>query len=146
MNKVGVVLFALLALFSCIEKQSKNTEKLKIKPNIENDTIVIKEKTAIMYEPTDKAIEKWKKEVGEEDFYIGADDYLFYLNESYKYLESKHLKILKTKNNKTLEFVSANETKTIIQLNNESEIWGIYFFDPKQKPKGMNWKWIRIIF
>ena len=125
MKKFTIILLVFSTLFSC----KKNIEKK------ETNTITIEKSTVIIYEPTNKAIEKHKKEVGEEDFYIGAGDYMFYLNESNKYLELQKAKILIIKNDKILKFISADNSETIIKLNDEKEIWGIYFFDPKQKPK-----------
>lgn len=113
------------------EKLSEKKTLQKVK----NDTLVIENRSAIIYEPTDERINKLKKEVGEEDFYIAADDYLFYLNDSYKYLESQKMKIVMTKNDKVLKFILADKSITTIKLDLEKEIWGIYLFDPKQKPK-----------
>jgi len=129
MNKVVLVLASFFTLFSCNKMQCQKVKK------INTDTITIKNTTAISFMPTDNAIEKQKKEIGKEAFYVGADDYLYYMNETDKYLKSKKINIVTIKNNKILKFVSANKTVTIINLKNESEIWGIYLFDPKQKPK-----------
>jgi hypothetical protein len=118
-----------------VELQNVKISKSNILVKSKNDTLVIENTSAIIYEPTDERINKLKKEVGEEDFYIAADDYLFYLNESNKYLESQKIQIVMTKSNKVLKFISADKSVTIIKLDLEKEIWGIYLFDPKQKPK-----------
>ncbi len=99
-----------------------------------NDTLIIKNRSAIIYEPTDKMIESVKKN-NLEDFYTSADDYLFYINESNKYLKSQNIEVVMTKCDKVLKFISFDKNETIIKLNLEKEIWGIYLFDPKQKPK-----------
>lgn len=112
-------------------KKNGNTETLKI----EVDTIVIKSQIAIIIEPTDKQIEKRKKEVGEEDFYIGADDYMFYLNESSETFRKNKLEVLNIKNGKILNFQLENGNNAILELNDEDELWQIYLFDPKLKPK-----------
>ncbi|WP_310381808.1 hypothetical protein [Flavobacterium sp.] len=156
MKKSALIIFLILSLISCnqkeeqplretnnqngilekhIELQNGKISKNKIFEKNENDTLTIKNTSAIIYEPTGKSIEKRKKEVGEEDFYIGADDYLFYLNDSNKYLESQKIKIVMTKSDKVLKFISTDKSVTIIKLELEKEIWGIYLFDPKQKPK-----------
>jgi hypothetical protein len=112
-------------------KKIGNTETSKDKI----DTIVIKNQTAIIIEPTDKQIEKRKKEVGEEDFYIGADDYMWYLNESTETFRKNKLNVLNIKNGKTIKFEMENGNNAILELNGEDELWQIYLFDPKLKPK-----------
>ncbi|WP_281635804.1 hypothetical protein [Flavobacterium marginilacus] len=99
------------------------------------DTIVVKNQTAIIIEPTDKQIEKRKKEVGEEDFYIGADDYMWYLNESTETFRKNKLNVLNIKNGKTIKFEMENGNNAILELNGQDELWQIYLFDPKLKPK-----------
>lgn len=155
MKIIALITFIVLSFISCNEKDKKSLKesnnqnsiqkkiellnvkmsKSKILVKSNNDTLVIENRSAVIYEPTDIRINKLKKEGGEEDFYTAADDYLFYLNQSNKYLESKKIKIVMTKSNKVLKFISIDKSVTIIKLDLESEIWGIYLFDPKQKPK-----------
>lgn len=156
MKKSALITFIMLFQISCnqkveqsvtdtnnqngIHKKNVELQNEEISENIisiksKNDTLVIENRCAIIYEPTEKNIKKRKKEVGEENFYIGADDYLFYLNESNKYLESQKIKIVLTKNNKVLKFISTDNSVIIINLELEKEIWGIYLFDSNQKPK-----------
>lgn len=131
MKKV-TILFTLFTLFSCNKKENQNVENLKKNQTVlkennqtkiekklqknhsiksENDTLIIENKTALIFEPTDKSIVKRKKEIGEEDFYIGADDYMWYLNESNKYLETRKIKILFVKNDKILKFIEKNKKR-----------------------------------
>ena len=153
MKKYKLILFALFILISCNRKENhseENQESAKSTSNkkIENrkventgttknvtDTITVKSPLAIIIEPTDKQIEKRKKEVGEEDFYIGADDYMFYLNESTKTFNKNKLKVLNIKNDKIIKFEMETGNNAILELNGEDELWKIYLFDPKLKPK-----------
>ena len=113
---------------------NKKTDNAEISKN-RIDTIVIKNQTAIIIEPTDKQIEKRKKEVGEEDFYIGADDYMWYLNESTETFRKNKLNVLNIKNGKIIKFEMENGNNAILELSGEEELWQIYLFDPKLKPK-----------
>ncbi|WP_281299164.1 hypothetical protein [Flavobacterium limnophilum] len=113
---------------------NKKTDNAEISKN-RIDTIVIKNQTAIIIEPTDKQIEKRKKEVGEEDFYIGTDDYMWYLNESTEAFRKNKLNVLKIKNGKIIKFEMENGNNAILELSGEDELWQIYLFDPKLKPK-----------
>ena len=156
MKKNNIILLTLFILFSCNKNENQNLENLKknqtvLKENVktkiaqnslknhskkkENDTLIVENKIALIFEPTDKSIVRRKNEIGEEDFYIGADDYMWYLNESNKYLETQKIKIQFVKNDKVLKFIEEDKNETIIKLTNENELWGIYLFDPKQKPK-----------
>jgi hypothetical protein len=114
--------------------ENKKNDNAEISKN-RIDTILVKNQTAIIIEPTDKQIEKRKKEVGEEDFYIGADDYMWYLNQSTETFRINKLNVLKIKNGKTIKFEMENGNNAILELNGEDELWQIYLFDPKLKPK-----------
>jgi len=151
MRKHLLLLFSLLMIVSCNESKKRIDKKLE--KNIQNpiiskthesnilltskntDTLVIRSKCALVYEPTEKNIEKRKKEVGEEDFYVGADDFLFYIYESTEFLKSKNVSIVTTEKDKILKFVSNNGRVVIKNLNSEKEMFGIYLFDPRKEPQ-----------
>ncbi|HJS01701.1 MAG TPA: hypothetical protein VJ780_12280 [Flavobacterium sp.] len=153
MKKCILILCCFLIIVSCNENKKKVVEKSNIVksivvskfnssnnliPKVNSDTLIIKSKCAIIYESTEKNIEKRKKEIGEEKFYLGADDFLFYLNEANEYLESKEIKIITTENDKILKFVSDNKKVTIINLDLEKDMVGVYLFNSKQAPKKIN--------
>jgi hypothetical protein len=73
--------------------ENKPSENIRISKYI-IDTLIIKSKSAVIVEPSESNIEKRKKEVGEENFCIGADDYLFYHNESINFLDKQEIKIV----------------------------------------------------
>ena len=100
-----------------------------------SDTLTIARKAAVFYSPDSIQIAKRKKEIGEDDFYVGADDYLYYLNISYTFLDSVKLPILDAKDKKYLKFIRDNKSQTIIRLDTLPELWGIYFFNPGKKEK-----------
>ena len=147
------VLLALFTLISCnqtvnqkeenlnsittISEKKVSTKKINNTKSSKNgiDTVVIKNQTAIIIEPTDKQIEKRKREIGEEDFYIGADDYMWYLNESTETFRKNKLNVLNIKNGKIIKFEMENGNNAILELNGKDELWQIYLFDPKLKPK-----------
>ena len=148
MKKYKSILFALFTIISCNQKENHSEENLKGAKTIENrkventessknviDTISVKSQIAIIIEPTEMQIEKRKKEVGEEDFYIGADDYMFYINESTKTFNKNKLKVLNIKNDKIINFEFENGNNAILELNEQGELWKVYLFDPKLKPK-----------
>ena len=148
MKTLKFVSFLLLAIASCSIKNDKTETKFqntlsdslsKVNSTIttfsNNDTLIVDKNAAIFYSPDSTQIAKRKKEIGEEDFYIGADDYLNYMHTSHDFLESSKLTILDAKDKKYLKFVKNDKTQTIIKLDTLSELWGIYFFDPNKKEK-----------
>ncbi len=69
------------------ETQQINTDSLdKVKNSqtsiLNSDTLTVDKKAAVFYSPATVQIAKRKKEIGEENFYVGADDYLNYLHTS----------------------------------------------------------------
>jgi hypothetical protein len=100
-----------------------------------SDTLIISSKTAVVYEPDTIRIQQAKASGGEENFYIGADDYAFYINESANYLMGKGVTVINSKEKKFLKFISSTEPAELIKLDTLSELWGIYLFDPHKKPR-----------
>ena len=141
--------FLFLTLVSCsnkIEKKDKANlqqpafESLsKVKDTLarvdHSDTLNINRKAAVFYSPDSIQIAKRKKEIGEDNFYVGADDYLYYLHTSYDFLDSVKLPIFDAKDKKYLRFILDNKSQTIIRLDTLPELWGIYFFSPGKKEK-----------
>lgn len=125
-----------LTLVSCTHGFQQNklhtdTEQTTLK----SDTLIVDKWAAVFVEPDSLRIEKRKKEIGEEDFYIVADDYLFYMYKSYEFLDSIKLTIITTKGEKFIKFVHHDKMQQIIQLDTIPELWNIYLFEPKSKAK-----------
>ena len=153
--RISIIFFTIVC---CNKKENLNIENPKIEQNLqenskpkitrkiqkpnsvkkESDTVNITNQIIVIFEPTDKAIVKRKIEIGEENFYIGADDYMWYINESNEYFKKQTKKVLLIKNNKVLKFVQENGNITFVNLSKEEELWGIYLFDTKLKPKRIN--------
>lgn len=98
------------------------------------DTLTIDRKAAVFYQPDSLQIEKRIKQVGEADFRMGMDDYIFRVNISVEYLQKQGLPVLDAKNRKYLKFVSADKKFQLIKLDTLQELWGMYLFDPDKKP------------
>lgn len=137
------ILLVLFQIASCginsFKESSGNTVEAK-KPQSANtsplsDTLIVNEVAAIITEPDSLKIERRKKALGEEDFYIGADDYLYYLNQSHNFLDSAKVNTIVAKDKKFILFVGSDKSHHLIQTDTLSELWNIYFFDPKKKMK-----------
>jgi hypothetical protein len=109
------------------------TTLLSVLPN--NDTLTVDQQAVVFIEPDSLQIEKRKIEVGEENFYAGADDYLFYMNNAHEFTDSLHLTAFNAKNKKFIKFIRSDKTQEIINLDKLPELWNIYFFDPLKTAK-----------
>jgi outer membrane lipoprotein-sorting protein len=147
-TKISISIILALTLAACstennktkIESQQTSAESLSKDKNsttaITNfDTLIVDKEAAVFYSPDTTQIANRKKEIGEENFYVGADDYLNYLHTSHDFLDSTKLIILDEKDKKYLKFIHSDKSQTIIKLDTLAELWGIYFFDPNKKPK-----------
>ena len=128
-------LLIFLSLFSCQKEEKINSkvEKKTLK-RIKNDTIFIKEKCAVFITSTDKNIEKTKKEIGEENFYIGADDYAWYHHEAYEFISKKKVKIISINNEKVIIFKSDLGNYTILR-DTIKDLGSTYLFSSNKLPK-----------
>ncbi len=102
--------------------------------NDNRDTLVITYKAAVYYQPDSARIAQAKSE-NEADFYTAADDNLYYMQASRKFLDSIHMTILDAKGKKFLKFVLPGNQHTIIKLDTLTTLWGLYFFDGVKPPQ-----------
>ena len=113
-----------------IKKLSSTTSS-----SLNTDTLIVDRQAAVFIEPDSLQIEKRKKQVGEENFYVGADDYLFYMNTAQKFVDSVKLTTLSAKDKKFIKFIGSDKTQQIITLDKMPELWNVYFFKPTKKAK-----------
>lgn len=144
-----LVLLYTLAIASCTFSDSAKEEKIKEDQLLSNpankpiipdasalntDTLIVTAKAAVFYQPDSTQIERRMKEVGKEDFRIGMDDYLFYMNESWTYLKQQGVPLLDARDKKFIQFISADNTIQLVRLDTVPELWGVYLFDPARGP------------
>lgn len=100
-----------------------------------NDTLIVDKQAAVFIEPDSLQVDKKKKQVGEEVFYIGADDYLFYMNTAHHFLDSMKMSILYVKEKKFIKFIRNDKSQQVIRTDTLNELWSLYLFDPTKKAK-----------
>jgi len=100
--KYAIVLTGLI-LFSCQSGKTVSTKPANTAVAVLNyrDTIIETDSTveigkacAVYFMPTNQQMADLKDKVGEEDFYIIADDYAWYQAQSYTFLEEKGMSIV----------------------------------------------------
>jgi hypothetical protein len=144
-----LILVFCLTISACgtdVKKQSTKTG-VKISPDdtstnsisvhnsyIDNDTMLVDKKCVVFFQPDSALIELHMKKSKEEDFRAGADDYMYYINESWQYLDKKGIKILDAKDKKYLGFISVDKKMQLVKLDTLPDLWGLYFFDPAKQP------------
>lgn len=128
-------LFIFLSIFSC-KKEEKINSKVENQTIVKNnnDTIFIKEKCAAFISATDETIENLKKTEGEENFYIGADDYNHYQYEAREFLKKQKLKIYSITDKKVIVFKSEKGDFTVLK-DTIKNIGSTYLFSPNKLPK-----------
>jgi len=99
------------------------------------DTLIVSATSAVFYYPDSAQIERRKKEIGEDTFYIGADDYAFYLDQCYNYFKGVELKTTEAKEVKYIKFVKADNTSTWVKLDTLPDLWGVFLFKPQKEPR-----------
>ena len=133
---LGLTVIIVSSCNQASNNEKDNVEKVDTSKKVEtkianNDTLIIDKTCAVIVIADSLQIEKRKKELG-QDFYIGADDYAFYLNETQKFLDSVKLKTIDCNGIKYLKFVSDKRLE-LINLTNLDELWKVYFFSPNKK-------------
>ena len=148
-------LFFVLTLSSCATKDNKQEVKTEVQysttdttqqsysqqTNLDikeiegnSDTLMIDTKAAVFFQPDSLQMKKRMKEVGERDFRAGADDYIYYINISAKYLEKQGLIVMDAKGKKYLKFVKSDKKEQVVRLDTLNDLWGMYLFEPQKKP------------
>lgn len=116
------------------KNKSNNSNRDKGSILINNDTLVIRQKCAVIVTADSIQIKRRQRELG-DDFYIGLDDYLFYLNESLDFFNQVKLKTISCDGKKFLKFLQVNKTSELIDLTNLDELYKIYLFEPTKSSK-----------
>ena len=115
-----------------IKKTNVIDKKEKV---IANDTIEVYENTAIFFTSTQEQTEMKRNELGENDFHIGVDDYLFYMNQASIFLSRKSIKIIEIKKSVILSFKISENNFKIIKTDTLSDLMGVIFFKQSKVPK-----------
>ncbi|MDI3321308.1 hypothetical protein [Pinibacter soli] len=143
---VGLIV---IVVASCNEAANSGNDKIdhadsmkKVATQVEkivaiSDTLIIDQTCAVIVTADSSQIAKRKKELG-QDFYVGEDDYAFYLNETQTFLDSVKLKIIDCNGKKVLKFIYGDKKQELINLTKLDELWKVYLFDPKRKSKSVD--------
>lgn len=134
-----LLLFICACLMACKGAHKKQAPESKAPlpvavQQMESDTVTIEGAAAIFYTPDSTRLDSLFVVNGEADMRTGADDYLFYLNESATFLEP-HLPLKEVSSRNIIKFVAAGNKVSYLRLDTLVEYWGVILFDPAKAPR-----------
>lgn len=103
----------------------------------DTDFLTVNENAVIFVYPDSMQIEIMKKEVGDTNFYIGADDANFYFSESYDFLKTKPIKVI-VAHNRYIKFETSSKHIFFDTKAKISRGWLVILFRKDALPK-MAW-------
>jgi hypothetical protein len=98
----------------------------------QDDALIVSEKCGIFYSPNDTMINEMKDK-SEEDFFIIADDNMYYLSEARTYIESAGLNTINT-DQRIIHFKKSDGQTIVMDLDVLDYYWGLILFDPDKDP------------
>ena len=100
--------------------------------------LVIDKNAAIFIEPDSSEVEQMKREVGEENFYIGSDDNGYYYYLARKFSEKQNLPVINP-SNRYLKFIGINNAVFCFDTKAKAARgWTTILFRPDSLPKIIN--------
>lgn len=88
---------------------------------------------AVFISPTTDEIDSLKKKYGEDDFYIIADDNVYYNSEAMQYLRSKNIDFQSTRK-RFIKFTGQNKKDVYLDTDKHKSIWSLILFNGKDEP------------
>lgn len=129
-----------LAFVACNSRSDKFVNDMLPKEVLTNnsDTLIVNTKAAVFFFQDSTQIELRKKNTNEEEFYIGADDAMYYLSVAREFVDSAKLNKIELTHEKFIKFIEQNKTQTLIKIDTLKALCGVYFFEPSKKPYQIN--------
>lgn len=134
MKRILVSLLPAIFLLSCGNNDKKATAADSPTVNTAADTLVIDKNSAVYYRPDSLQLERWKKQSGDSDFAVIADDWSYYMNTSGEYLKTTRTPVEDASGKKVLKFIKADQSVTLIKPDTLKHYWGVYLFSPAKEP------------
>lgn len=98
------------------------------------DTLIITTKCAVRIDLDTIQLDKLREKNGEDNFYIGADDNVYYSYIADSVLKAKDMVVVANKKQKYLKFVRNNGAATLIKIDTLPQPSNYYFFEPGKAP------------
>lgn len=128
------VLVLIISTYSCHHAQPKHHHKKHKARSVSKDTLFNTKRSAISVWQDTATLDKRRKQYGDDGFYTGADDDVYYSSVADSFLQSRHLPVIMAEGYKYLKFVQTDKTITVVKIDTLQQIYKMYFFDPSKKP------------
>jgi hypothetical protein len=109
-----------------------STSRVQKKEN--KDTLIVTAKCAVRINLDTGQLDKLRKKYGDEAFYTGADDGVYYSSIADSLIHAKHLPLIANKQQKYLKFVQDNGAITMVKIDTLPQASNYYFFEPAKTP------------
>ena len=113
------------------------TDVYKKPPSSFNDTLIIKDKSAVFYQADSLQLERIKA-ITEKMVYENNIHDCFYQMRNARIVLNKYwplIQIIETSNARYLLFINADKSRACIDLNTQNDQCGIFLFDDRKKPR-----------
>jgi len=132
-----ITLLLLITLISSCHHDRKKPYHKKHKKNLSRDTLFVTTRSGVAIWLDTITLEKRRKQSGDTDFYIGADDDVYYSSIADSILKAQKLPLVDTRQYgecKFIKFERNNGIATVIKIDTLSKIYTLYLFDPYKAP------------
>ncbi|MDZ4794797.1 MAG: hypothetical protein SGI83_11010 [Bacteroidota bacterium] len=135
MKRILISLLPAIVLTACAGKTDKKAtpDETPI-VNTTADTLLIDKNAAVYYRPDSLQLERWKKQSGDKDFAVIADDWSYYMNTSSEYLNTTTTPVIDASGKKILKFVKADQSFILVKPDTLKHYWGVFLFSPVKEP------------
>lgn len=131
MNKItALLLFCIAFLIACNHREIK---KEMTEDSTTDSALLIDGPIAVFISPDSLEADSLKTIFGEDDYYTLADDYVTYLGDTRRLLDSVGIPSFISEED-TLKFISSSGTVYSISAKDKEGIFPVYFFNGRDKP------------
>lgn len=141
-------IFVIIYLYSCTNTNSSKKNKTKLPatphavrykkpPSSYNDTLVINNISAVLYNPDSLQLNKIQAII-EKELYETDVHNCFYLMRNARIVLKKYwprIHVIESSEYRYLLFIKADNSQTCIDLNSKEDMCGIFLFDRKKEPE-----------
>jgi hypothetical protein len=125
-------LLFLILLIAC-NNNNPGTEANTSGENSDQQTNTIKGPHAVFYQPDSIRLELLKAEMGAENFYTAADDWMTYFAQAHQIADSMHIKSFDVYDS-LLRFKMDDNSILQLTVAHKDEPFGLFLFDGKSAP------------
>jgi hypothetical protein len=109
---------------------AKEAVTIPVNKKENEDTLIITTKCVVRVNLDTIQLDKLREKYGDETFYTGADDNVYYSYIADSVLKVKDMPVIVNKQQKYLKFVRDNGSATLVKIDTLPQPSNYYFFEP----------------